>query len=271
MERKDPKDIGCCSVNLLKYLLCVYNFVFLLSGCVVCGVGVWTILEKGVYLWLLSVSTYTVTAWLLVSTGCLAVISSLLGYTAVALQNRGLLALFTILLTVVFMFESIIGLLAYVYQEQIDKDLDRYLNTTFIQQYGIDMERTQAVDRIQTELSCCGAESYSDWLTSGWYLNSTDKNPVPDSCCKTFSEGCGARDHPSNIPYTGCIHKISLELSSHLVILGAVGLGVALLQVVGIILTSCLFSRLHKMDKYTPVYQHNHNNVNQNGYWPQNS
>ena len=50
------------------------------------------------------------------------------------------------------MFESIIGLLAYVYQEQIDKDLDKYLNTTFIQQYGIDMERTQAVDRIQTEV-----------------------------------------------------------------------------------------------------------------------
>ena len=27
---------------------------------------------------------------------------------------------------------------------------------------------------------------------------------MPDSCCKTESEGCGVREHPSNIPYTVC-------------------------------------------------------------------
>jgi hypothetical protein len=32
----------------------------------------------------------------------------------------------------VFMFESITGLLAYVYQEQIDQDLNNYLASTFI-------------------------------------------------------------------------------------------------------------------------------------------
>lgn len=271
-RESNPKDLGCCNVNLLKYLLCVYNFVFLLSGCVVCGGGVWTILEKGVYLKLLAVSTYSVTAWLLVATGTLAVGTALLGYTATAYENRCLLALFTILLTVVFMFESIIGLLAYVYQEQIDSDLNMYLNKTFVQQYGKDPDTTIAIDRIQRELSCCGAVSYYDWRGSDWFQLSDEKALVPDSCCKTLSPGCGARDHPSNIPYTGCIHQISAELRSHLVILGAVGLGVALLQVLGVILTSCLFSRLHKLDKYTPVNTHNHLQQNgHNGYWTQSS
>ena len=40
---------------------------------------------------------------------------------------------YTILLVLVFMLESISGLLAYVYQEQIDKDLNQYLLQAFIQ------------------------------------------------------------------------------------------------------------------------------------------
>ena len=66
---------------------------------------------------------------------------------------------------------------------------------------------------------------------------------VPDSCCKTESPGCGVRDHPSNIPYTGCIHTFSAQLTDHLVLLGVVSLALALLQIFGVIFTACLFSR----------------------------
>jgi hypothetical protein len=66
---------------------------------------------------------------------------------------------------------------------------------------------------------------------------------VPDSCCKTESPGCGTRDHPSNIPYTGCRHRFSDQLTQHLLLLGLVSLGLAMLQVIGVILTSCLFAR----------------------------
>ena len=79
-----------------------------------------------------------------------------------------------------------------------------------------------------------------------------DLNPdlkVPDSCCKSESPGCGVRDHPSNIPYTGCKHKFSAQLSDHLLLLGVVSLALALLQIFGVIFTSCLFSR------YTYIYR----------------
>ena len=78
---------------------------------------------------------------------------------------------------------------------------------------------------------------------SEWRAGQDSRVKVPDSCCKTVSEGCGARDHPSNIPYTGCIHRFAEQLTQHLLLLGLVSLGLALLQVIGVILTSCLFSR----------------------------
>ena len=62
---------------------------------------------------------------------------------------------YTILLVIIFMFESVIGLLSYVYQEQIDNDLQDSLRDTFILSYGLVMENTEAVDKIQTKVSSC--------------------------------------------------------------------------------------------------------------------
>jgi len=146
-SRPGTKEAACGSANCLKYTLCIYNFIFLLSGCAICGLGLWTLLEKGDFIQLLTNSTYQATTWLLVATGILSVISALLGYTAIALESRCLLASYTILLVLVFMFESVIGLLAYVYQEQLEPDLTSSLGQTFILQY----DGGGAVDRVQEQ------------------------------------------------------------------------------------------------------------------------
>lgn len=73
---------------------------------------------------------------------------------------------------------------------------------------------------------------YRDWQYSRWRLDGLAKeNKVPDSCCKTEGSGCGMRDHPSNIYYTGCIHKLSDTVRNHLGYLTISGLGLCILQV----------------------------------------
>jgi len=247
-EEKTKEKEKCGGVVCLKYTLCVYNFVFLLSGCTVFGLGLWTVLDKFDFIQLMSSGTYQATTWLLVSTGLLSIGTALLGYTAIAMESRGLLASYTILLVLVFMFESVIGLLAYVYQDQLEPDLISTLGETFINDY----KEGSAVDRVQEQYTCCGVSSFTDWAGSPWSLNHPQLK-VPDSCCKTVSPGCGWRDHPSNIQYTGCLHRFSYELSVHLRLVGSISLGIALLQVLGVLLTSCLFSKLHRDDKYSPV------------------
>ena len=37
-------------------------------------------------------------------------------------------------------------------------------------------------------------------------------NSVPESCCKSPSPSCGKSAHPSNIPYTGCVHPLAAAL-----------------------------------------------------------
>ena len=57
---------------------------------------------------------------------------------------------------------------------------------------------------------------------------------VPDSCCISPGRYCGVRSHPSNIRYTGCIDRIQRIAGDHLIIVGAVALGIALVQVRGV-------------------------------------
>ena len=57
-----------------------------------------------------------------------------------------------VLIVMVFMFESVIGLLSYVYQEQIERDISENLMDTFIHRYGSDKQVTEAVDIVQQQL-----------------------------------------------------------------------------------------------------------------------
>lgn len=46
---------------------------------------------------------------------------------------------------------------------------------------------------------CCGDTGGKSWNGTSWQQRDGNENVVPDSCCKTVSEGCGKRMHPSNI------------------------------------------------------------------------
>ncbi|XP_069760611.1 uncharacterized protein [Narcine bancroftii] len=56
------------------------------------------------------------------------------------------------------------------------------------------------LNKSDQEFKCCGSNSLSDWQYSV-YINSpgSGNRLVPDSCCKTVTEACGQRDHPSNV------------------------------------------------------------------------
>nr|XP_029513548.1 tetraspanin-11-like [Oncorhynchus nerka] len=105
---------------------------------------------------------------------------------------------------------------------------------------------TLAVDRLQQDFKCCGSNNSFDWLHSVYMTSAVSEGRVvPDSCCKTITSLCGRRDHPSNIYKTegGCITKLEQFLADHLLIIGAVGIGVACLQVGPLTLASVFINR----------------------------
>lgn len=248
MKVKNRRKSGCCSVNFAKNFFHIYNFIFLVSGGCVLFLGLWTILTKHGYVSLLTNLTYPLTAYILVAAGVLSVIVALLGCCSVYKENRCLLILYTFLLLFIFLMEEMVGILAYVYRNQVEADLQHNLNDTFVQQYGFGIEETFAIDKMQQEYKCCGASGFENWENSRWKHETNTTNLVPDSCCKSVSEGCGKSQHPSNIPYTGCVHKFTFDLQDQLVIMCAVGLGFSVIEIFGMILSCCLYVKLKDDD-----------------------
>ena len=45
------------------------------------------------------------------------------------------------------------------------------------------------MDIIQSSLTCCGVDNYSDWRNSPWY-NQSEHGLAPETCCKEDFEDC---------------------------------------------------------------------------------
>ncbi|KAI4586223.1 hypothetical protein MJG53_004010 [Ovis ammon polii x Ovis aries] len=219
----------------LKYLLFVFNFFFWVGGAAVMAVGVWTLVEKSGYLGVLASSTFAASAYILIFAGALVMLTGFLGFGAIIREDRGCLSAYFCLLLAIFLVELVAGVLAHVYYQRLSDELKQHLTRTLAENYmqpGA-AEITASVDRLQQDFKCCGSNSSADWLQSSYILSpEAEGRRVPDSCCKTVVARCGQRAHPSNIYKVegGCISKLEQFLADHLLLMGAVGIGVACLQ-----------------------------------------
>lgn len=253
MGEYDEKKETCGTI-CLKYLLFSFNFFFWLAGGVVMAVGIWTLVEKSDYISLLPSSTYAATAYILIIAGVIVMITGLLGCCATFKERRNLLRIYFVLLLCIFLLEILAGVLAYIYYQQLSDELKLNLKSTMTQKYMAPGNEgvTSAVDKLQQEFKCCGSNDSQDWSDSEWIKSTNSEGrKVPDSCCKTVVEHCGKRSHPSNIYKTegGCITKLEQFILSHLQIIGAVGIGIACVQIIGMIFTCCLYKSL-KQEPY---------------------
>ncbi|XP_008335528.1 CD151 antigen-like [Cynoglossus semilaevis] len=243
------EEKNTCGTICLKYLLFTFNFLFWLAGGVVMGVGVWTLVEKSDYISLLPSMTYAASAYILVLAGAIVMVTGVLGCCATFKEQRKLLRVYFVLLLCIFLLEVLAGVLAYIYYQQLNEELKQNLRETMINKYQKENYQhiTRAVDKLQQEFKCCGSNSSSDWASSVWIRSSASNGrKVPDSCCKSVTEMCGLRDHPSNIYKVegGCITKLERFILDHLKIIGAVGVGIACVQVIGMVFTCCLYRSL---------------------------
>ncbi|MED6264894.1 hypothetical protein CHARACLAT_019850, partial [Characodon lateralis] len=221
-----------------------------LAGGVVMAVGVWTLVEKSDYISLLPSKTYATSAYILVLAGAIVMVTGVLGCCATFKEQRKLLQVYFVLLLCIFLLEILAGVLAYIYYQQLNDELKQNLKATMTSKYGQSNENehiTQAVDKLQQEFKCCGSNRSTDWEESNWIRSAhSEGRKVPDSCCKTIIKHCGRRDHPSNIYKVegGCISKLEKFILEHLKIIGAVGVGIACVQIIGMVFTCCLYRSL---------------------------
>ncbi|XP_053109629.1 tetraspanin-7-like [Hemicordylus capensis] len=230
---------------LLKLFLMAFSFVFWAAGLTMLTIGIWAKISLGTYL-VLSTNEYPNTPFILLATGTAVIVWGFLGCFSAATEHRCLLRTYGGFQLVVLVAGLAAGLSSLFYHKDIAEGFQNGLREA-IHSYTEDEEKAEALDSIQRTLDCCGVESYRDWFSSPWSMRQqTPNNSVPASCCRA-RKGCLHSPLPSNawgIYRDGCFSKVYNFVSNNMFYIATAALGLALLQVVGIVLACLLAVRI---------------------------
>ena len=199
-------------INFAKYLVFFFNLLFWLSGLALIVIGAIIKIKYGDYLTFAN-NKYASVALFLIAVGVIVFIIGFLGCCGAIKENCCMVTTFVILLTIILILEIAAGVTGFVYRKKVKGIVNQALDRG-IRNYQREKGAKKFFDWLQTELKCCGYNGRSDW-----------KQHVPDSC-KTYKEGC--KD------------KFGKFVENNLILIGGIGIGFALLQILGIALACCL-------------------------------
>ncbi|XP_053318412.1 tetraspanin-7-like [Spea bombifrons] len=239
------------SMALLKVLLMAFSFIFWVAGFVMFTVGIWAKISLQDYL-VLSTNNYPNTPLILLGSGAVVLLWGFLGCISAAAEKRCLLRTYGFFQLAVLLAGLAAGLSGLFYRRDIAEGFESGLQNA-VASYSEDEEKADALDAIQRALHCCGVHSYHDWLESPWSIEQQTwyhpehiNGSVPSSCC-VVRRGCHNSPLLKGAPgihWNGCFKKVCDFVSDNMFYIATGALGLALLQVVGIILSCLLATRI---------------------------
>ncbi|KAL6116800.1 tspan33 [Pungitius sinensis] len=244
---------------VVKYLVFLFNFIFWIISLVMVATGVYARLMKHAEAALACLAVDP--AVMLMVVGFLMFFVTFCGCVGSLRENICLLQTFCICLTVIFLLQLTAGVLGFVFSDKARDRVTGMINNAIVH-YREDIDLQNLIDFGQKEFGCCGGVTYTDW-SQNLYFNCTQDNPsrercsVPFSCCilsddkVVINTMCGtgvqlleyveAGDH---IHTNGCIDKLVDWIHSNMFLLGGVALGLAIPELVGILLSQILINQI---------------------------
>lgn len=244
---------GCCT-GFARCILVVFNIIFVLSGGGILGAGIWLKVDpNSVNIQkLISVDSHDAaissTAYVLIGFGGIVFLVGILGCLGGIKQWKWALGMYIFFLIVIFLGEFSGGIMAAVYKSKVTDELGTTLKKSIAEYKNSSIIR-EAWDAVQKTIHCCGVTSYTDYNTFA-HFNTT--LPVPNSCCHDDYTRCitEAKNNATSHKYLyneGCLNSLQDQLKSNLSIIIGVAIGIAMIQLLGILL-ACKSCRSNDVD-----------------------
>ncbi|XP_065191362.1 tetraspanin-33-like [Sycon ciliatum] len=248
----------------IKYALFFSNLVVWLLGGGLIGVGAYA--KTWSDTWGSFSNVGTDPALMLIVVGTIVFFLGFCGAVGALRENRFLLRIFVVSMTILVVVEVAAMGLAFVFQgkvkEQISVNIIDAIKIYHTSNMQTDLE--DVLDNVQKHFGCCGGKSPRDWPTYNPYFNCTRDTfhslltacGVPPFCCKneTVNTQCGykvfyypgmpvseSRMWPSiermeELVYkNGCATTLVQWVKSNYIILGACALCIVMLQILSIV------------------------------------
>ncbi|XP_060032538.1 CD82 antigen isoform X2 [Erinaceus europaeus] len=233
--------MGSACIKVTKYFLFLFNLLFFILGAVILGFGLWILVDKSSFISVLQASSRTlnVGAYVFISVGSVTLLMGFLGCFGAVNEVRCLLGLLK------QEMGDIVGEVIRNYKAPPESSLQK------------------AWDYVQHQAKCCGWENFSNWTSNVELMNYTsptipcscnkssdDSRPVMGGFCEVSSNGTQSGNNPMDWPvYTeGCMEKVQAWLQENLGAILGVCVGIAIVELLGMILSICLCRHVHSED-----------------------
>ncbi|XP_049775409.1 CD63 antigen-like [Schistocerca cancellata] len=214
-----------CAMSTVKYLLFFFNFLIVLCGIALLIPGIIALVQLDDTYYFLD-AKFNVPAIVVTSVGGLLLVIGFFGCCGAIKENNCMINTYAVLVVLIVIVELAVGITAFVYRDDIGDILTDKLQNA-VSNYGKDTEASEAINALQTELECCGADSYKDYPTED----------LPPSCC---AAGSSCSKSPGQHFATGCSVALADFIQSVGTLIGGVTIGVGVVEVVVIVLSCCL-------------------------------
>ncbi|XP_054446965.1 CD63 antigen [Pteronotus mesoamericanus] len=222
---------GMKCVKILLYL-------FLLAFCA-CAVGLIAVGIAAQYVLSQTISQGATPGSILlvviIAVGAFLFLVAIVGCCGACKENHCLMITFVIFLSLIMLVEVAAAIAGYVFRDKVVSEF----NDDFRQQmknYSKQNHTAFILDKMQENFKCCGAANYTDWEN----ILLEPRGRVPDSCCINVTHNCGVNFKVKEIYTEGCVEKIGVWLRRNVLVVAAAALGIAFVEVLGIVFACCL-------------------------------
>lgn len=224
--------MGFCSCTV-KFVLIVFNLACALAGVAILTIGILTNSNGGSFKSMLS-GQVTTTAICFMVLGAIVFLIAFFGCCGALREDTCMIQTYGVLLLTIFLFEIAIGIAVFVLKSQVQDDLKHNFEGYF-SNYS---KNKKYIDDIQTSLQCCGYDGPSFWQ------NLSPQQPIPNSCCKNQHD-CDI----SNSYQWGCYSTARDYLKKIMNVVGGVAIGIAAVELVGIIFAFYFASSIKRSER----------------------
>ncbi|XP_055992224.1 CD82 antigen [Sorex fumeus] len=260
--------MGSACLKVTKYFLFLFNLLFFILGAVILGFGVWILADKSSFISVLqaSSSSLNVGAYIFIGVGAVTMVMGFLGCIGAVNEVRCLLGLYFAFLLLILIAQVAAGALFYFNMGQLRKEMGNIV-VKLMEDYKDHEENSlqDAWDYVQAQAKCCGWVDFRNWTVNEALKNSTNitypcscqnlddqdnDNPmVKKGFCHDANKTRSGND-PEDWPVyqEGCMEKVQEWLKENLGVILGVCAGVAVVELLGMVLSICLCRHVHSED-----------------------
>ncbi|XP_063973657.1 CD63 antigen [Diachasmimorpha longicaudata] len=229
-----------CGMSAIKYILFIFNLIFAISGVAIIAAGGIVLADVGEFNHFMD-GKILAPAVVLIVAGAIVFIIAFLGCYGAIKENYVLLLAFAGALLIIFIIELAVGIAAAVFRNSFSDVMKESLRYS-MNNYTKSQADKVAWDDVQMKLKCCGIDSAKDWIEAGVL----DASVLPYSCCRGAEENTQCLESNAEVYTEGCYMELKLRVENNARVLIGVGIGIAFVEVAGIVLACCLAMAVKK-------------------------